>query len=547
MSMKISFLGGVGEIGMNMYLYETENSAVIVDCGVQFADSEFPGVDYVIPDFLYLKKVKDKLKAIILSHGHEDHIGGVSYLLKLFNLPIYAGKLTLELLKYKLAEAKIKGNFLEVSDQSIKLIDDIVVSFFQVNHSIPDTFGIKIKSGKNAFLHMSDFKIDKTPVSQKPFSRERFLKFLDNDDITAIVCDSTCCIYEGFSPSERSVKEDLYKIIKDARGRIFFTTFSSNIDRIKQVIEICEELNKKVVFEGRSILKNILIAHSLGYINYNQQNIINLNKARGYKDSELLFIISGCQGEQNSTLYKIVSKERTSLQVKKGDLFIISSRVIPGNEKNVNRAINFIYYNDAKVVDIEKENIHVSGHAYQGDIREIVSLSKPKYFIPVHGEFMHLKVNIENINFDKNVEKSIFTEDGKQLLFDEDSDLKEILDIPYGKVYVDTRGVGEFGEDILKVRKNIARDGVLVVVYSPDRISDISKLQFYAVGFELSDNIIYYLKKSINENLSILLETANYDIFKFEDIFARFIRKLVKKRMDRRPEIKIIKMVGLND
>ena len=285
----------------------------------------------------------------------------------------------------------------------------------------------------------------------------------------------------------------------------------------------------------------------MGYINYNQQNIINLNKARGYKDSELLFIISGCQGEQNSTLYKIVSKERTSLQVKKGDLFIISSRVIPGNEKNVNRAINFIYYNDAKVVDIEKENIHVSGHAYQGDIREIVSLSKPKYFIPVHGEFMHLKVNIENINFDKNVEKSIFTEDGKQLLFDEDSDLKEILDIPYGKVYVDTRGVGEFGEDILKVRKNIARDGVLVVIYNPDRISDISKLQFYAVGFELSDNIIYYLKKSINENLSILLETANYDIFKFEDIFARFIRKLVKKRMDRRPEIKIIKMVGLND
>lgn len=543
----MSFLGGAGEIGMNMYLYETEKSAVVVDCGVQFANNELPGVDYVIPDFSYLKTIKDKLKAIILSHGHEDHIGGICYLLQRFDLPIYSGRLTIELLKYKLAEFKIKGEFIEVSDQSVRDIDDINLRFFQVNHSIPDTFGIKIKSGKNAFLHMSDFKIDKTPVSQKPFSRERFLKFLDGDKITGMLCDSTCCFYDGFSPSEKSVKEDLYKIIKNATGRIFFTTFSSNIDRIKQVIEICEELNKKVVFEGRSILKNILIAQKLGYINYNPQNIVNLNAAKGYKDRELLFIISGCQGEQNSTLYKIVSKERTSLQVKKGDLFIISSRVIPGNEKDVNRAINFIYYNDAKVVDVEKENIHVSGHGYREDINEIVLLAKPKYFIPIHGEFMHQKENIENMTFNSFVERCLFVEDGKQLLFDEECTLKEVIEIPCEKVYIDTRGVGEFKEEALKVRKNLARDGAIIVIYNFNKIKDISNFKIYSIGFELSDSIVYYLKRGINENLSILLETVNYDIFEFEDILRKFIKKLVKKRIDRRPEIKIINLEGVND
>jgi ribonuclease J len=543
MDMQISFLGGLGEIGMNMYIYETKTTAVIVDCGVMFPDSSLPGVDYIIPDFSYLEGIKHKLGAIVVTHGHEDHMGGVSYLLEKYNIPLYSAKLTLNLLKHKLAEERIKATFEEISDFSEIEIGDIKISFFQINHSIPDTYCLLIRSEKNAFLHMSDFKIDKTPVSQNPFSTERFLKFLNNTKITGLLIDSTSCMIEGLSPSEKTIRNDLSKIISSAKGRVFFTTFSSNIDRIRQIFEICEDVGRKVIIEGRSILKNINIATQIGYLKYNPDNIIRLSNAKKYNDSNLCYIISGCQGETNSTLYKIVSKERNSLQVKKGDLFIISSRVIPGNEKNLAKAISHIFYNEADVVDIEKENIHVSGHAYRGDIKTITELAKPKYFIPIHGEFTHLRKNIKNITEDLNFPSShcIFTENGKRLSFDEYSKLSYVDDIPFGKTYIDTRGKFIFGEEDLKVRKNLARDGVFILIYSTNGNEfNIEKVD--ASGFVLTDEFHYYIKKQIAENISILFETSVTSEIDFDEILAKFIKKIFKKRFDRRPEIKVFKI-----
>jgi len=540
--MHISFLGGLGEIGMNMYVYETETTAIIVDCGVMFADLSLPGVDYIIPDFSYIYNIKEKIKGIVATHGHEDHIGGISYLLKNFNVPIYGGRLTLNLLKHKLTEEKVRATLKEMADMECIQIDDISISFLQINHSIPDTFCIKIKGGDNTFIHMSDFKIDETPISQKPFSKERVIKFLENEEITGVLIDSTSCQREGVSPSEKTVYEDLYKIISGASGRVFFTTFSSNIDRISQVLDICEKLKRKVVIEGRSITKNINIATQLGYLKYNPENIIRLSNTKKYNDNELCFIISGCQGEVNSTLYKIVSKERNSLQIKKGDLFIISSRVIPGNEKNLAKAINHIFYFEAEVVDIEKENIHVSGHAYREDVKIITSLLRPKYFIPIHGEYTHLRKNIQNITEDLKFSPSncIFTENGKRVTFDNNQNLVRVSDIPFGKTYIDTRGGFTFGEEQLKIRKNMARDGVFFIYYSLNE-NDFEIIDLNAIGFPITDELQYYIKRQINDNISLLIESSLSGEFEFDEILTKFIKKIFKKRFDRRPEIKVIK------
>lgn len=540
--MHISFLGGLGEIGMNMYVYETDTTAIIVDCGVMFADLSLPGVDYIIPDFTYLFNIKEKIKGIVVTHGHEDHIGGISYLLKNFNAPVYGGRLTINLLKHKLTEKKVKACLKEISDMECIEIDDILVSFLQINHSIPDNFCIKINGGSNTFIHMSDFKIDETPISQKPFSKERVIKFLESENVTALLIDSTSCQREGVSPSEKTVYKDLYKIISHALGRVFFTTFSSNIDRISQVLDICENLERKVVIEGRSITKNINIATKLGYLKYNPNNIIRLSQAKKYEDNKLCFIISGCQGEVNSTLYKIVSKERTSLQVKKGDLFIISSRVIPGNEKNLSKAINYIFYFEGEVVDIEKENIHVSGHAYREDFKIITSLIRPKYFIPIHGEYTHLRRNIQNIIEDLNFSPSncIFTENGKRITFDNNHNLASISDIPFGKTYIDTRGDFTFGEDQLRIRKNMSKDGVFLIYYLLNGF-DFEIIDLIAIGFPLTYELQYYIKKQINDNISFLIESSLIGDSGFDEILAKFIKKIFKKRFDRRPEIKVIK------
>jgi ribonuclease J len=545
MSVKFSILGGSGEIGMNMYLYETQDTAVIIDCGVMFSDSTLPGVDLIIPDFEYLNTIKDKLKAVILTHGHEDHIGGIPYLLKDFDLEIYTGLLTAELVKVKSKEHKIKPKINTFFDGDEFFIGDFKFKSLLINHSISDTYAICIFHKDCNFLHISDFKIDNTPVSGKAFDTNVFSQLADTYGFDCLISDSTNVINSGYTASESSVKNDIKELIENHDSRVFFTTFASNIDRIQQVIEICNEVGRKIIFDGRSILKNIQIASSLNYLKIPRGVVISISEIKNYPDDKLCFIISGCQGERQSTLFKIVSKERKKLRIQKGDLFIISARVIPGNEKNLNETINNIYINGGEVVDIEKNNIHVSGHASEEEVKLLLKLTKPKYLIPVHGEYFHLKKHI-SLAIDNGLiseDRAIFTITGQQLLF-ENKDFVSKLEIPYGRTYIDRRGNFLFGEELLKIRKNLSRDGIVIIKLFIDEFNQLqSPPEIYTEGFNLNDNQLFLLRKFIMDSLPVLNDEIKNDINNIKNLVNKLTKTYFKKRLDRRPVILVIDVI----
>lgn len=534
MSFTITILGGAGAIGMNMYLYESEETAVVVDCGVMFADYSCPGVDYIIPDFKYLYKKREKLKGALLSHGHEDHIGGVPYFLKDFNIPVYSGNLTLKFLKAKLNEHKIKGKLNQVEPQEPFRIGDFIVTFNPVNHSIPETYSILLNSGEFSFLHCSDFKIDNTPVSGEPFNRNLYKKIGDKG-VDAVMVDSTNIFEKGKTVSESSLKNNLLEIFRNIKGRIFFTTFSSNIDRIKQVLEVCRELDRKVVFEGRSILKNTLLGNEAGYLPFPQDTVVKLSEAKELPDEKVCYIVSGCQGEAGSSLFKIVSRERKKLQIQEGDTVVISSRVIPGNEKNLNALMNQIAFYGGYVVDMDEGGIHASGHAGSEDIKEFLSLVKPGKVIPIHGEFRHQKAVCKMINENNLASECVFAISGEKIVFSDDKRETSVDEVNIDNKYVDTRGDFLFSEEQLKERRHMARDGVVIVnAYSVDEKVDVD-----TIGFILSNNDFFRLRKFLSENLILLNDVIKDDKTKFDEMIGKLTRTFFKKNMDRRPVIKV--------
>lgn len=537
--MKIHFLGGAGEIGMNMFLYESDSSAVIVDCGVRFGDSATPGVDYIISDFSYLQNLKNKLAGIVITHGHEDHLGGVPYLMKNLNMDIYAGELAVGILKNKMAEHMLKCSYHKIHDGDEIKLGDMSISFMEINHSIPDTFCLKIRNTCDTFFHMSDFKIDKTPAGGKPYKIGNFKRFVGKDKITAAMIDSTSATNQGKCPSELSVKEGILNTIKDATGRVFFTTFSSNIYRIVQLIEICKSLNRKVLVQGRSIEKNLKIARDLNIVNFDRDIFINLKDAGKYPDNETCCLITGCQGEINSALNRVVSKERVSLQIKEGDTFIFSSRVIPGNEREYINILNNIVYNGGRFVDGESAHIHVSGHAYKKDIQTVLKQIAPKYFIPIHGEPIHVTANIQNAIESGVLERKncIFAENGVVLTF-EDNTLTDKAFTKHARKYIDTRGNFEIDEDMVKIRKNISRDGAVFGIVKLDIENLAANLvKLTSVGFDISYNFGAFLKNNIEKTISAFYESVAYDRYEFKVLLEKYIRKLFKKNLDRRPEV----------
>lgn len=534
MSFAITFLGGAGTIGMNMYLYESSDTALIVDCGVMFADYSCPGVDYIIPDFRYLYNKREKLKALLLSHGHEDHIGGVPYLLKDFNLPVYSGELTLKFLKAKLGEYKLKADLNAIHPGDFFTIGDFSVSFNPVNHSIPETYSILLNSGDFSFLHCSDFKIDDTPVSGEPFKRQLYGN-LGSKGIDGVLIDSTNVFEKGKTASESSLKNNLLEIFRGIRGRIFFTTFSSNIDRIKQVLEVCRQLDRKVVFEGRSILKNTLLGNEAGYLPFPEDTVTKLSEAKDLPENRICYVVSGCQGEAGSSLFKIVSKERKKLQIQEGDTVVISSRVIPGNEKNLNALMNQVAFYGGYVVDMDEGGIHASGHAGSEDIKEFISLLKPKWVIPVHGEFRHQKAVCKMVMENNLAEECIFAISGEKLVFSDDTKDVLIDDVDIEKRYVDTRGDFLFSEEQLKERRQMARDGVVIInAYSVNEKVDID-----TTGFVLSNNSFFRLRKFLSENLILLNDVIKDDKNKLAEMVMKLTKTFFKKNMDRRPVIKV--------
>lgn len=464
--LKIAFLGGLNEVGKNITLYEYGNDMMLVDCGLAFPDQEMLGVDLVIPDFTYVVENSDKIKGIIITHGHEDHIGGLAYLLKQVNIPVYGTKLTIGLIEGKLKEHKIlnkcKLNVVSPGDH-VKL-GCFDTELIHVNHSIPDAVSLAIKSPAGMVIQTGDFKIDTTPIAGGVIDLARFAQ-LGNEGVLALLSDSTNAAKPGFTESESKVGETFETQFRKADGRrLIVATFASNIHRVQQIIDVAEKLGRKVALSGRSLDNVVSIASELGYLRVPEGILIGIDSINRFPAEKLVLITTGSQGEPMSALYRMAFSEHRKVAICPNDYVIISATPIPGNEKMVGKVVDELLKQGAEVVYEKMYDVHVSGHACQEEIKLLMSLVKPKYFIPVHGEQKHLR---KNAGLAKSMgiapQNILIADNGKEIEVSEDK-LRLSGDVPAGKVFVDGSGVGDVGSVVLRDRKRLSEDGLIIIV-----------------------------------------------------------------------------------
>ncbi len=467
---KIIPLGGLGEIGKNITLYEYDGDMLLVDCGMTFPDEDTPGVDSVIPDFTYVLENKDKIKGLVVTHGHEDHIGAIPYLLKQFNLPIYATRLTIGLIAGKLKEHKLLGNakLNEVADGKTISLGKFSVEFIHVNHSIPDAVAFAITCGAGTVVHMGDFKIDTTPIDDKVIDLARFAE-LGKKGVLALLSDSTNAERPGFTSSERLVGESLSNLFKKAEGhRIVVATFSSNIHRIQQIIDEAARCKRKVAVSGKSMINVVNVATELGYLNVPKGILVEIETIKNYSPRELVVITTGSQGEPMSALTRMATNEHRQVEIAPGDMIIISATPIPGNEKLVSRVVNELMKRGANVVYEKMYDVHVSGHACQEEQKLILSIVKPKYFIPVHGEQKHLYKHAQ-LAYAMGIDyKNVVIGANGNVFELSHAGIKCTETVTAGRVLVDGLGVGDVGSIVLRDRKHLAEDGIIVVTVAID-------------------------------------------------------------------------------
>ncbi|MCX8084896.1 MAG: ribonuclease J [Calditerrivibrio sp.] len=524
MEISVSFLGGAGEIGSNCYLYETKDSAILVDCGLKFFQAEYMGIDFTIPSFEYLETIRKKLKAVIVTHGHEDHIGALPYLFKYFPIPVYAGDYALRLIKHKIAQSKYRpSSTTVVSDGDVIDIDDFTIEFIEVNHSIPNTFFLAIRHKNNQILHCGDFRVEDSPILGAPFPWERLNKMKGKIDI--LLVDSTNALSESEDEKESELRSKLIKIFQELKGRVFITTFSTNISRVKIIIDACLSTNRKLIIEGNSFLKNINIARDLSYISIPEDFIIPLEKIDLYEPKQLCFLVTGCQGEPNSSLAKIVNLERKKLRTMPNDTFIFSSTTIPGNEKSINKIINEIYLNKGKVI----RGLHISGHANRKWLITLIKSLSPRWVIPIHGEIIHQRI-LEEILEKEGLSQPIFVQNGHKVTF-KNNDFT-IFSIPFGVTYIDQRGGFEYNDELFKEKKHLSRDGLITILY------DEKNIYFDTAGFKLTNELDIKLKRYIKDNMENLKQTITNNE-ELKTIVTLFVRKFFKKNLDKRPVVKV--------
>ena len=463
-------LGGLGEVGKNITLYEYEGDMILVDCGMTFPDEDTPGVDSVIPDFTYVLENKDKIKGLVVTHGHEDHIGAIPYLLKQFNVPIYATRLTIGLIAGKLKEHKLLGDakLNEVADGKSVNLGKFNVEFIHVNHSIPDAVAFAITCGAGTVVHMGDFKIDTTPIDDKVIDLARFAE-LGKKGVLAMLSDSTNAERPGFTSSERLVGESFSNLFKKAEGhRIIVATFSSNIHRIQQIIDEAARCKRKVAVSGRSMINVVNIASELGYLNVPAGILVEIETIKNYSPRDLVVITTGSQGEPMSALTRMATNEHRQVEIAPGDMIIISATPIPGNEKLVSRVVNELMKRGANVVYEKMYDVHVSGHACQEEQKLMLSIVKPKYFIPVHGEQKHLYKHAQ-LAYAMGIDYNNVVIGANGNVFElSNSGIKCTETVTAGRVLVDGLGVGDVGSIVLRDRKHLSEDGIIVVTVAID-------------------------------------------------------------------------------
>lgn len=470
---KITFLGGLNEVGKNITMLEYGNDAILVDCGMAFPDDEMLGVDIVLPDFTWIERNKDKIRGVVLTHGHEDHIGGLPYLLQQVNLPLYGAKLTLALVEGKLKEHGLAGKIKmhPVSAGAVVPFGKISVEFIPVNHSIPDSMGLAIKTPAGYVVHTGDFKIDTTPIHGSMIDLTRFGE-IGKQGVLALLCESTNAERPGYTPSERVVGESFTNLFRKAEGkRIIIATFSSNLHRIQQIMDAAAKDGRKVAVSGRSMINVVNVATELGYLSVKEGLLVDIDMINRYPKDQMIIITTGSQGEPMSALTRMAFSDHRKVAVGPDDYIIISATPIPGNEKAVGKVVNELMKLGCDVVYEKMYDVHTSGHACQEELKIMHALTKPRFFIPIHGEQKHLQKHA-------NLARTMGM-DAKNIVI---ADIGKVVEItpekmeitgtaPAGKVLVDGLGVGDVGSIVLRDRRHLAEDGLIVVVASIDSLT----------------------------------------------------------------------------
>lgn len=462
---KIIPLGGVNEIGKNLTAIEYKNDIVVIDCGLKFPDEDMFGIDLVIPDITYLIKNKEKVSGIFLTHGHEDHIGALPYVLKQLNVPVYGTKLTLGIVETKLKEHGLLSSteLIRVKPRDVIRLNSVSVEFIKTNHSIADSVAIAVHTPLGVVLHTGDFKIDYTPIDGELMDFARFAE-LGKKGVLVMMADSTNVEKQGYTKSERIVGESLTRIFGKTKGRIIIATFASNIHRIQQIIDAATVYGRKVAVSGRSMENIINVAIELGYIEVAENTLVPIDAINKYNNDQIVIITTGSQGEPMSALSRMASAEHKKVNIVEGDTIIISATPIPGNEKLVSKIVNQLFKKGAEVIYGSAENIHVSGHACQEELKLMQTLIKPKNFIPVHGEYRHLKQHGElAIKLGLNPKNVVIPEVGNVIEVNRSGIRKSGIVIS-GQIFVDGLGVGDVGNIVLRDRKHLSQDGILTVV-----------------------------------------------------------------------------------
>jgi len=539
--LKIIPLGGLEQIGMNITAFEYEDSIIVVDCGLSFPEDDMYGIDLVIPDVTYLKDNIDKVKGFFITHGHEDHIGAIPYVLKEVNVPIYATKLTMGIIDHKLTEhnllSKVKRKVVKYG-QHINL-GCFRVEFIKTNHSIQDAAALAIYSPAGIVVHTGDFKVDYTPVFGDAIDLQRFGE-IGKKGVLALMCDSTNAERPGFTMSEKTVGKTFETIFADHKNnRIIIATFASNVDRVQQIIDTAYKYGRKVVIEGRSMVNIISTAQELGYINIPDNTLIDIEELKNYPDEKTVLITTGSQGESMAALSRMASGIHRKITIKPNDTIVLSSNPIPGNEKAVSKIINELSMKGAEVIF---QDVHVSGHACQEDIKLIYSLVKPKYAIPVHGEYRHLMAQAhiaEEIGIDK--DHIFLLSSGDVLELDEDG-AAITGHVPVGDVMVDGLGVGDVGNIVLRDRQHLAEEGIIIVVLTLESGSGqvlagpdiVSRGFVYVRG---SESLMDEAKQVLNDTMDHCMDKNITDWGKIKSEIKDALGDFVWKETKRKPMI----------
>jgi ribonuclease J len=540
---KIISLGGLGEIGKNITVFECDDEIIVVDCGIAFPDEEMYGVDLIIPDISYLKNNVKKIKGIFLTHGHEDHIGSLPYVLKEVNVPIYGTKLTIGIVKTKLEEhnllSEVKLHNVEAGD--VIKFDKFKVEFIRNTHSIADSCSLAIFTPVGTILHTGDFKIDYTPIDGETMDLQR-ISNLGKEGVTLLMADSTNVERKGHSLSEKSIGHTLDRIISKAKGRVIVATFASNIHRMQQIVDASIKNKRKVVFNGRSMENISKVAMELGYLHIPENSVLSIDDLKDYDNRKITLITTGSQGEPMASLARIAFSNHRKIAIEHEDTFIISASPIPGNDKLISRVINELFRKGADVIYEDLADVHVSGHAYQEELKLIHTLVNPKYFMPVHGEYRHLKHHgdlAENLGMDKN---NIFILETGNVLELTKNGCKKEGKVRTGAVFVDGLGVGDVGNIVLRDRRHLAQDGMLTIVVAIERetLSIVSGPDVITRGFvyvKESEELINKVKEISVIEVEKCLEIGVIEWYVLKSNVKKAVENYIYEKTKRRPTI----------